>query len=394
MRQALIALLLGLGLAPTVAGCATITTGTTQPINFDSEPQQAECTLTREGATLGKVTTPAPLIVKRHASTIHVVCHKAGYEDGRVVMNSRFETASAGNFLVGGIIGVMVDASSGANSRYESNVMVRLTPMSPADAAAAATRAQTAPASPPVAVAATAPPTPATAPTSVPAATPAPTFTGPWRAQNVIIPEKSGGNCTRTGTFYSLDLTGDTLTVSNENGQMFTATVPADGAVRQTFKSPTGGTYEMVGNARTRALEVVNNNAGCRWQLTPVSAAAASPPVTLYDGDYRGGLQLGALLAGNSYERVGEAIRTVEVHVVNGVATGTVRQERCSGIGTVNLTFSPTGGVTGEMDALVTTTCAPLKVQVEGRVNGDLLTAIATSGRASTEFSLRRTASP
>ncbi|HEY2876554.1 MAG TPA: hypothetical protein VGJ56_31860, partial [Reyranella sp.] len=104
MRQPLAMLLLALGLAPTLAGCATITTGTTQPINFDSEPQQAECTLTREGETLGKITTPAPLTIKRHASTIHVVCRKAGYEDGRIVMNSRFETSSAGNFLLGGVI--------------------------------------------------------------------------------------------------------------------------------------------------------------------------------------------------------------------------------------------------------------------------------------------------
>jgi hypothetical protein len=276
MRQPLTALLLALGLAPTLTGCATITTGTTQPINFDSEPQHAECTLTREGETLGKITTPAPLTIKRHASTIHVVCRKAGYEDGRIVMNSRFETSSAGNFLLGGVIGVMVDASSGANSRYESNVLVRLTPMSPADAAAAAARAQTAPVPPPAAVAATAPPTAAASPAATPTPpAPSPTFTGRWRAQNIIIPEKSRGNCTRNDAFYSLDLTGDTLEVSNENGRMFVATVPTDGAIKQAFKSPTGGAYEMVGNARTRELEVVNPNAGCRWKPTPVSAAAS-----------------------------------------------------------------------------------------------------------------------
>lgn len=263
MRPDLATVLLGLGLASALGGCATITTGTTQPVNVDSEPQQAECTLTREGVTLGTVTTPAPLAIKRHASTIHVVCRKAGYEEGRVVMNSRFETASAGNFLVGGIIGVMVDASSGANSRYESNVMVRLTPMSPADAAAAAARTQ---APPPVAVA-SASSAPAASPTPAP---PAQTFTGPWRAQNIVIPEKSGGICTRTGTMYSLDLTGDTLTVDNENGRMFVTAVPPDGAIRQTFKSPTGGTFEIVGNARTRELEVANNSAGCRWKLTPL----------------------------------------------------------------------------------------------------------------------------
>ncbi len=116
-------------LAMTGGGCATITQGTTQPINIDSEPNGADCTLTREGQALNTVTTPAPVTVKRNAATIHVVCKKAGYEDGRVIMNSRFESASAGNFLLGGIVGVMVDASTGANSRYDSYVLVRLNPL-------------------------------------------------------------------------------------------------------------------------------------------------------------------------------------------------------------------------------------------------------------------------
>lgn len=143
-----------------IGGCATVTTGTTQPINIESEPQAADCTLTREGVTLGMVTTPAPITIKRHASTVHVVCKKAGYEDGRVVMNSRYETASSGNFLLGGVLGVMVDASSGASSRYESNVLVRLTALSAADqkiqAAAAAAKPQPAAALAPMAPAVTA----------------------------------------------------------------------------------------------------------------------------------------------------------------------------------------------------------------------------------------------
>jgi hypothetical protein len=402
MRRPVIALLVGFCLGSPLAGCATITTGTTQPINFNSEPQQAECTLTREGQTLGTVTTPGPLVIKRNASTIHVVCRKAGYEEGHVVMNSRFETASAGNFLVGGIIGVMVDASSGANSRYESNVMVRLTPMSPADMAAAAAGSKAAPT-----------PRPSPVPTPSPSPVPPRMFTGAWKATAVLVTDRSGLNCARDGGAYSLDLTDDKLTVDSANGRVLSTAVPADGALSQSFKSSSGSTpvrtlspsiggaptLDMVGNARTRDLEIVDNNAGCRWKLMPVSAAAAAvpppaAPVGPYDGDYRGGLQLGALLPGNSYERVSEAIRTIEIHVSSGVATGTVRQERCTGIGTVNLQISPTGVVSGELDALVTTTCAPLKVQVEGRVNGDLLTALATAGRASTEFSLRRAANP
>jgi hypothetical protein len=121
-------------------GCATVTTGTTQAITVDSEPQKAECTLTRDGADLGTVMTPSPITIKRHASTVHVTCRKEGYEEARVIMNSRFESTSAGNFLLGGVIGAMVDASSGANSRYDQYVLVRLPELLPADRAAAASR--------------------------------------------------------------------------------------------------------------------------------------------------------------------------------------------------------------------------------------------------------------
>lgn len=271
MRQHLTMLVLGLGLGSTLGGCATITTGTTQPINFDSEPQQAECTLTRQGQTLGTVTTPAPLVIKRHASTIQVVCRKAGYEDGHVIMNSRFETASAGNFLVGGIIGVMVDASSGANSRYESNVMVRLTPMSPADAAAVAAAAKAAPPPPPSPVAA---PTPERAAPRM--------LTGRWTATAVLVTDRSRENCARDGGSYALDLTNDRLTVDSANQRVLEAAIPADGSLSQSFKSASGSAptglslavgsramLDMIGNARTRDLEVLDKNAGCRWKLMP-----------------------------------------------------------------------------------------------------------------------------
>ena len=90
---------LGLG----AGACATITNGTTQGINVDSDPTGAECILMRGGAQLSAVTTPAPVTVKRDAQTIHVRCKKEGYEEALVVMNSRYETASAGNILLGGL---------------------------------------------------------------------------------------------------------------------------------------------------------------------------------------------------------------------------------------------------------------------------------------------------
>ena len=167
----LVLVLVGLGILG--GGCATVTTGTTQPINIDSDPAGAECKLMRGGEQISTVTTPAPVTVKRDSQTIHVRCKKEGYEEGLVVMNSRFEAMTVGNVLVGGVIGVIVDSSTGANSKYDPYVMVRMTALSPADAAAVATRPRSTPPPPPVEAAMPAAATPPPAATPVAASTPA-----------------------------------------------------------------------------------------------------------------------------------------------------------------------------------------------------------------------------
>jgi hypothetical protein len=50
---------------------------------------------------------------------------------------------------------------------------------------------------------------------------------------------------------------------------MATVTLPDDGAVKTRFKSPTGAALELVGHAKTKDLEIVNQSSDCRWKLTP-----------------------------------------------------------------------------------------------------------------------------
>jgi len=193
----LLLVLVGLGILG--GGCATVTTGTTQPINIDSDPAGAECTLMRGGAQISTVTTPAPVTVKRDSQTIHVRCKKEGYEEGLVVMNSRFETMTVGNVLVGGLIGVIVDSSTGANSKYDPYVMVRMAALSPADAAAAATRPKSTPTPPPVAPIEPAvaimptPPTPVAASTVAAIAPAVPTVDGDY-VGTLTINRTGGGS--------------------------------------------------------------------------------------------------------------------------------------------------------------------------------------------------------
>lgn len=53
------------------------------------DPAGADCTLTREGLSLGTVKTPGPVTIKRIPRPVHVAVRMPGYEDGKVVPDSR-----------------------------------------------------------------------------------------------------------------------------------------------------------------------------------------------------------------------------------------------------------------------------------------------------------------
>jgi len=250
--------LVGLGMM--AAGCATIANGTTQAINIDSEPAGAECTLLRGGQQLSNVTTPSPVTVKRDQQTIHVRCKKEGYEETLVVMNSRYETASAGNILLGGVIGMMVDNSSGANAKYDAYVMVRLPPLSATDQTAQASRPKPAapPEAPPVQQAAAAPAAAAAIPSE--AVAPSSVTAGPFDGRYTGGLQLSGR--TYTGWTFGSNATLRTLDVGVTNG-VGTGTAryvqcPQPGEIKLTISAAgvVSGTGNLVSGDSCTALPV------------------------------------------------------------------------------------------------------------------------------------------
>ncbi len=89
-----------------------------------------------------------------------------------------------------------------------------------------------------------------------------------WKTNNVLNKERSAGSCPE-GSTYTLDLTGNVFTATNAAGKMFSITLPADGAVKHAFKSSSSASLEIVGNAKTRDLEIINSAYGCRWKMVP-----------------------------------------------------------------------------------------------------------------------------
>lgn len=119
------------GLALMSGACATVVGGTTQEVFIQTDPSGAECKVDRLGANMGVVKpTPGRVNVSRSKETMIITCSHDGYEVASEAVVSSFTGATLGNILVGGIIGLAVDAASGANNKYPERVIVVMTPTS------------------------------------------------------------------------------------------------------------------------------------------------------------------------------------------------------------------------------------------------------------------------
>lgn len=114
-----------------LSGCATVTRGTKDTLVVESDPAGADVRLST-GQT-GKTPTSFKLSRK---DTVLVTISREGYETVNVTVNSQVvgsgAAGMAGNVLVGGLIGVGVDAWSGATKSLKPNpVTVKLVRLDP-----------------------------------------------------------------------------------------------------------------------------------------------------------------------------------------------------------------------------------------------------------------------
>jgi hypothetical protein len=103
-----------------LSGCATVTRGTTQAWTVDSVPVGATVSLSNGE----RCETPCTLKLKRKHPVAVQLC-KVGYEPVNTQVMSHISGAGAagmaGNVLIGGLIGVGVDAASGATKELSPN---------------------------------------------------------------------------------------------------------------------------------------------------------------------------------------------------------------------------------------------------------------------------------
>ena len=67
-------------------------------------------------------------MVKRSKEDVQIRCVKAGYQDGISLIPSGFQGWTVGNIVFGGIIGLGVDAATGAINDYPNAFQVPMQP--------------------------------------------------------------------------------------------------------------------------------------------------------------------------------------------------------------------------------------------------------------------------
>ena len=109
--------------------CATITRGVHDKLTVTSDPSGANVVL----STGERGVTPTKFVKERRTEAFTVTVSKPGYASQTVKVESKFGGtgggAMAGNLLLGGAIGIGVDAGTGAyKSLYPNPVSVHLAP--------------------------------------------------------------------------------------------------------------------------------------------------------------------------------------------------------------------------------------------------------------------------
>ncbi len=119
-------------LTAALGGCASVTRGTTENISISSTPSGAEATITGLDVPTACV-TPCAIVAKRNAD-IAVSFAKPGYEPEVVELTKEVPVTGAagfaGNVIAGGLVGMGVDAVTGAAQDHKPNpVIVTLRPV-------------------------------------------------------------------------------------------------------------------------------------------------------------------------------------------------------------------------------------------------------------------------
>lgn len=110
----ILSLVLGLSIVLSTTSCASIFTGTKDSIAFTSTPEGAK--VIHKGKE--KCTTPCSAEIPRGLGKQMVMFEKEGFQTKEVKLTKTFNPVTLLNILLGGAIGVGIDAATGSLTKY------------------------------------------------------------------------------------------------------------------------------------------------------------------------------------------------------------------------------------------------------------------------------------
>ena len=115
----------------TLAGCATIMSGTTQSVFLDTfNAPGATCKgIDKKGREYFWVNTPSATTVQKGDGPMTIACEKTGFKKSFHTIDETIVGSTFGNIILGGGIGIFVDAASGAAQEYPTLVRFPLEPV-------------------------------------------------------------------------------------------------------------------------------------------------------------------------------------------------------------------------------------------------------------------------
>lgn len=113
-------LILTLALVIVISSCATIVSGSKQRVSITTTPANAKVLI--NGNNIG--VTPLITHLKRSEKTHRITIELEGYKPYNTTLNRKLNGWFFGNIIFGGLIGIIVDASTGAMYRVSENELL------------------------------------------------------------------------------------------------------------------------------------------------------------------------------------------------------------------------------------------------------------------------------
>jgi hypothetical protein len=122
-------LCVGAGILSVLTGCASVTHGTTQNVKIETLSPAgkvvdgARCRVSNERND-AEVRSGLTLPVRRSGENLSIECTQAGQPPARGQAISRANVGMVGNVMIGGVLGAVIDAGTGAGFNYPSWVQL------------------------------------------------------------------------------------------------------------------------------------------------------------------------------------------------------------------------------------------------------------------------------